>query len=217
MLTARLLRDGAPLTVHSVVEDDPDRLVRLRFSGPGAPTGEVVIPTRYGGTVPLRVLSLRGREVLLAEMDGNGGTGISQKIGVLVGVDDSGRLRVIGIENLEILDSTTCESEASLRGTVSEASAGQLRLSASFHRRRGECGFRWRGRPHRERWQEALSWDGRGILSAERPPRGAGPVRLATSAARTRVLALLAAPVTDLRRVRLERTGIYDLAAYQGR
>ncbi|WP_421989951.1 hypothetical protein [Roseococcus sp.] len=198
--------------MHSVIENHPLRLARLRFSGPDAPTGEVVIPTRYGGTPPLKILPLGGREVLLAEIDGNGGTGISQRLVALIGIDDARRLRVIGIENLELLDATTCESEASLRATISPAASGVLRLDVTFNRMRGECGFRWRGRPYRERWTEVLSWDGRATVSAAAPSRDFGPVRRAISTSRGRILALLASPVTDLRRLRLDRTGLYDLA-----
>jgi hypothetical protein len=199
--------------VRIVVQNDPERLVRLRIIGLGGPADEVVIPTRYGGTVPLRVLPLAGREVLLATIDGNGGTGLSQRLGCLIGIDAAGRLRVIGIESLDIQDTTSCESEANLRATLSPASSGILRMDVAFRRSQGDCGFRWRGRPHLERWIESLSWNGRGILSSGPQPQDAGPIRHATAVARSRVLSLLAMPTTDLRRLRLEQTGLYDLAA----
>jgi hypothetical protein len=187
--------------------------VRIRVSGQGAPAGEVVLPTRYGGDVPIKVLALGDRDILLAETDGNGGTGMAQRLGVIVGVDDAGRLRLIGIESLQIQDSTTCESEARMVGALTALAGGRLRFACDYARKRGECGFRWRGRPHRERWSESLGYDGRDAIVSSLLPSGAGPVQTATYAARQRVTRELTRPVTDLRRVRLSSTGIFDLAS----
>jgi hypothetical protein len=191
--------------------------VRIRLSGQGAPAGEVVLPTRYGGEVPVKVLALSDRDVLLAETDGNGGTGMAQRVGVFVGVDNAGRLRVIGIESLAIQDSTTCEREARMAGSITSLADGRLRFACDYARKRGECGFRWRRRPHRERWSEILSWDGRNAIASPPLPSDAGPVQRATYAARQSVSRELARPVADLRRVRLSSTGIFDLASVRSR
>ncbi|WP_159999553.1 hypothetical protein [Roseomonas sp. 18066] len=209
---ARLLPDAPPMQLRSQPQDDPERLVRIHVQRSGAAPGLVLLPSRYGGDTRLTVLPLGDRQVVMAEMDGVGGTGISQRLGVLIGIDREGQLRVIGIENLALQEAGTCESEAVLRATLS-ARPGGLALASDFQRRRGPCGFRWRGQPRRERWSETLVWDGAGPLAAAALPAGAGPVQRAAAAARRQVAGLLARPVTDLRPLALERTGLFDLAS----
>ncbi|WP_419898255.1 hypothetical protein [Roseomonas sp. USHLN139] len=178
------LRPGAPpLLVRSHPEEAPERLVRLRLSGPGAPSEVIVLPTRYGGDTRLTRLPLGWRDILLAEMDGEGGTGVSQRLGVLIALDAAGRLRVIGIENLEIQEAATCESEARLRGRLSAGPAG-LRLAGAFRRlrlslaRAAAAGGLDRdpklGRPGRRAGRRAAARGGAGAARHGRgaPPRG---------------------------------------------
>ncbi|WP_165694286.1 hypothetical protein, partial [Teichococcus deserti] len=56
------------------------------------------------------------------------------------------------------------------------------------------------------------TWDGRGPIGGLAVTRGAGPVRRAVVEARRRVAELLGPqPVTDLRGLDLEATGLYAL------
>ncbi|WP_237214995.1 hypothetical protein, partial [Falsiroseomonas oryziterrae] len=54
-------------------------------------------------------------------------------------------------------------------------------------------------------------WDGRGALRGDPPAADAPPLRRAIAAARAKVTAMLAAPVTDLRTTPWEDTGVTDL------
>lgn len=206
--TARLRPDGRPWDLR-VTADSIRRIVRLRVEGEGAPATEIVLPSRYGARPPIRALPLRGREVVLAEMPGVGGTGIAQTLVAVIALDDSGRLRVIGIENLDAVEAGVCTSDATFSTTFL---GGETALEARyrFARARGACAAEWRGRPHSEAWTDRLVWDGRGVLSAS-TPAGAGPVRRRAAEARARVATLLARGVTDVRNIGLERTGLYDL------
>jgi hypothetical protein len=63
-----------------------------------------------------------------------------------------------------------------------------------------------------ERWSARLAWSGDGPL---RPPAAGsispGVVQRRVDAARTRILALLAAPLTDATRIDFDATGIYAI------
>ncbi len=209
-VTVRLRPGGPGWIVRATTEDAPERLVRLGVEGDGAPGTQVILPSRYGARPPIRALPLRGREVILAEMPGNAGTGIGQTLVAVVAMDDAGRLRVIGIENLDAAEAGGCLSDATFSASFTGGEGG-LEVSHRFARVAGPCAEGWRGRPHAEAWVERLTWDGRGALGAPSAPAGAGPVRRKAAEARARVAALLARPVTDLRRIGLERTGLFEI------
>ncbi len=206
------LRPGQPaLTVRVTAEDLVSRLVRIRATGPGAPAGEVVLASHYGGIPPLRLVRMRGRDVVVASLTGLSGTGVSQQLGVLIAVDDQDRLRVVGIESLDAHESGACESLATLTGHLAAGPGDGLHLACAYRRTRGPCGPR-RGRPpHLERWTDQLTWDGQGAVAAAPAPAGSGPVRRATATARAKTAALLAQPVTDLQAFDMTETGLYEL------
>ena len=210
-IQARLRPGGPALQVRARAEDLVSRLVRITAAGPGAPAGEVVLSSHYGGIPPLRLVRLRGRDVVVAELTGLSGTGVAQQLGVLIAADDGDRLRVIGIENLTARDSTTCGSEATLTGRLAAGPGDGLTLDCAYKRVRGPCGPR-RGRaPHLERWTDQLTWDGQGAVIGAPAPAGSGPVRRATATARAKTAALLAQPVTDLSEFDWDGTGLYEL------
>ncbi len=212
-IQARLQPGGAPVQVRAVAQEEPRRLVRVRAAGPGAPAGEVVLPSHYGGVGKLRKVSLRGRDIVLAPMDGEGGTGVSQRLVAMIAVDDDGRLRVIGLETLEGRESGTCRSEAAIALRLAPAGADGLRAAFTYNRVRGPCGQRGRDRPHREAWADVLAWDGRGAVTSPPAPAGAGPVRRATGEARANVARLLAAPMTDLSDIELGELGLFKVVS----
>ena len=210
-IQARLRPGGPALQVRAKAEDLVSRLVRITVAGPGAPAGEVILASHYGGIGPLRLVRLRGRDVVVAGLTGLSGTGVSQQLGVLIAVDDQDRLRVIGIENLDAHESGTCESLATLTGRLAAGPGDGLHLDCAYKRTRGPCGPR-RGRPpHLERWTDQLTWDSQGAVTAAPAPAGSGPVRRAIAAARVKTAALLAQPVTDLQAFDMTETGLYEL------
>jgi len=202
------LRAGAPPVTLELAAVPRERIVRIRAAG--AVTGEVVLPSQLGGVGSARVLPLAGREVVVVNMAGLNGPGVTQLLGAVIAADDEGRLRIIGIENLDARETSTCESTGRLLARPEAGEGGTLRLAWEFRRERGACGERWAGRPVREAWAEALTWDGRGALRGE-APADAPPLRRAIAAARAKVAAMLAAPVADLRGAPWEDTGVTDL------
>ncbi|WP_270936047.1 hypothetical protein, partial [Falsiroseomonas oryzae] len=206
---ARLRPGGPPVPVEVSAIAGRERAQRLRATG--AVTGEVILPVRHGGTGTPRVLPLANREVVLLNMAGLTGTGVAQQLGAVIAADDQGRLRVIGLENLDARDNSSCESEARLTGRLEPGEGGTVQLACAFQRVRGSCGQRWQGTPARAAWTDTLRWDGSGALRSDPPPADAGRMRHAVATAREKVAAMLAAPVADLRAVDWEATGIADL------
>lgn len=205
---AARFRPGAPPTrVEARV--GTDRVIRLRGAGRGAPEGEVLLPTRYGGLQPLAAVRFGERDLVLARFDGNGGTGVSQTLGALIGADARNRLRVVGVESLELRETPGCEEESTLRARLLERS--EPVLSWAFRRDRGPCAPpRLRGAA--ETWSDTLAWLGEGVVTAPAPPANAGPVRRRVAQARLALgRALLAQPVTDLRGSVVADSGIFDL------
>ncbi|WP_237217893.1 hypothetical protein, partial [Falsiroseomonas oryziterrae] len=181
------LRPGAPPVALELAAatEARERIVRIRASGPVA--GEIVLPSQLGGVGSARVLPLAGREVVVVNMAGLNGPGVTQQLGAVIAADDEGRLRIIGIEQLDSRETSTCESTGRLTARPEAGEAAALRLAWEFRRERGSCGDRWQGRPVRETWAEALHWDGRGALRGDPPAADAPPLRRAIAAARAKV------------------------------
>jgi hypothetical protein len=210
-LELRLRPNGPYGALLFTATSGADPIIRIRATGQQAPTGEVVLPMRHGGLGATRIVPLAGRDVVVVDMTGLTGTGVSQRLGAVVAADELGRLRVIGLENLEAQESGTCESTARLVGLLEPVAGGTLRLSCTFQRQRGSCGQRWRGTPRREAWVDALSWDARGALTGGALPVGAGPVQRAALEVRQNLERLLSQHVTDLRSIPWQDTGLFEL------
>lgn len=205
------LRAGAPpigfeLTGASIGRD---RVQRLRASG--AVGGEIILPSRSGGTGSARVLPMHDREVILVNLAGLVGTGVAQQLGALVGADDQGRLRIIGLENLDARENSSCQSEGRLTGRLEPGEDGTLLLACAFQRVRGPCGQNWTGAMPRLAWTDTLTWDGRGAVQGEPAPDDASRLRHAVANARAKVAAMLTPVVTDLRGVDWEATGVSEI------
>uniref|UniRef100_UPI00135A58D7 hypothetical protein n=1 Tax=Roseomonas sp. 18066 TaxID=2681412 RepID=UPI00135A58D7 len=212
-LTARLLQGGAPWRLRArVIETAPEKVLHLGFRGPGAPETEIILPRPMGTAGRLRVVAMGGRQVVAASMEGNTGTGITQRLVVFIGCDAEERLRIIGIESRSAQETMQCTSETALENRLQADGQGGIRVHVSFARTRGDCGQQWDGKPYREAWTDRLTWDGRGPIGGLAVTRGAGPVRRAVVEARRRVAELLGPqPVTDLRGIDLAPTGLFNL------
>ncbi|MGG5820592.1 hypothetical protein [Falsiroseomonas sp. HW251] len=209
-LEARLRPGGPPVAIElAAASAGRERVQRLRASG--AVTGEVILPTQTGAAGSPVVLPLAGREVVMVNMAGTTGIGLTQQLGAVIGADEAGRLRIIGLENLDARDNSNCESEGRLTGRFVPGAEGALNLDCAFQRIRGSCGQRWQGTPRRESWTDMLEWDGRGALRGEPPPDDAPRIRHAMANARQRVAAMLTPVVTDLRQVDWDGTGVTEL------
>jgi hypothetical protein len=166
--------------------------------------GEVRLPTWYGDGRVLRALPVAGREVLVAEFQGNRGTGVAQKLAAVIGWDDAAGLRILAIETLSFRDAQTSAASRRMTGAL-EATPGRdaLLLRHETALRRG------RGAERREAWTTRLAWFGTGLPAAPATPPRAGEVRRRVDAARARIQALLAAPVTDATGLDYDEAGIW--------
>lgn len=205
--TAIVLRPGAaPATIRArTLRSDAGEAFVIRFDGPGAPQAEIRLPTWYADGRVLRSLPIAGREVLLASFQGNRGTGVAQRLAAVIGVDDAGALRILGIETLSFHDAQVSTASRRLEGVLEprpERDALLLRQTTTG---------RIRPRPETtERWTTRLSWSGGGVLVAEPTPPGAGEIRRRVDAARARIAAVLAAaPLTDATRIDYDESGIW--------
>jgi len=207
--TSVALRPGRPraaIRARTEVQPNGEAFV-IALATPGGPEGEVRLPTWYGDGRILQALPLAGREVLLTEFQGNRGTGIVQKLVAVIGCDDAGALRVLGIETRSFRDAQVSNARRSLDGRI-EASARRDALLLR-HATTGRIGV---GPERRERWTTALGWSGQGVLSASSTPRDAGEIRRRVDRARARMAAILsAAPLTDATRIDYDATGIWSV------
>jgi hypothetical protein len=205
--TAIALRPGAPpATIRArTVRSDAGESFAIDFTGPGAPAGEIRLPTWYGDGRILRALPIAGREVLLASFQGNRGTGVTQRLVAAIGCDDAGALRILGIETQLFRDNQVSTASRRMEGRLEATSARNALLL-----RQSTTG-RVRPRPERtERWTTRLAWDGTGILAAAPTPRDAGDIRRRVDAARGKIAAILsAAPVTNATRIDYDETGLW--------
>jgi hypothetical protein len=205
------LRPGGPPVAIEVAPATFARERVQRIAATGALTGEVILPSLTGTVGTPVVLPLANREVVVVTMSGLAGIGLAQQLGAVIGADDEGRLRIIGLENLDARDNSTCETEGRLTGRFAPAEGGALGFACAFQRVRGSCGQRWRGPPVSLAWTDMLVWDGQGALRGDPPPEDASRLRHAVANARQKVTAMLRPVVTDLRRVDWDATGVTEL------
>jgi hypothetical protein len=130
---------------------------------------------------------------------------VAQRLAAVIGVDDAGALRILGIETLSFHDAQVSSASRRLEGVLEprpERDALLLRQTTTG---------RIRPRPESsERWTTRLSWTGSGVLVAEPTPPGAGEIRRRVDAARGKIAAILAAaPVTDATRIDYDAAGIW--------
>jgi hypothetical protein len=211
--TSIVLRPGLPpATIRARTQRSGSaEAFAITFTGPGAPEGEVRLPTWYSDGRVLRTLPIAGREVLLASFQGNRGTGVAQRLAAVIGIDDAGALRILGIETLSFDDAQVSTASRRMEGVIEprpERDALLLRQTTTG---------RVRPRPETsERWTTRLSWSSQRVLTAEPTPPGAGEVRRRVDAARAKIAMILAAaPVTDATGIDYDETGIWAVGYAQ--
>ncbi|WP_198371360.1 hypothetical protein [Roseomonas rosulenta] len=205
--TTVALRPGQPRATVGVRNAQAERgfVFSIAFGGPGAPSGEIRLPTWYGDGRILRALPIAGREVLLARFQGNRGTGVAQTLVAVIGCDDAGRLRILGIETLSFRDAQVSTASRRMEGSLDAVQA----RDALLLRQSTTARIRGRGET-REGWTTRLAWNGNGILTAPPTPPRAGEVRRRVDAARGKIAAILsAAPVTDATAIDHDETGLW--------
>jgi len=165
-------------------------------------TAEFRLPSWYGHAGIETRLRAAGRDLLLVGFEGITGTGVRQRLGALLGFDNAGGPRVLGIETLSALDAQISTEQRETQGRFAATEAG-LRLTM---RQRTTI----RGRATSLEWRTAFTWTGDGIPQAAPTPPVAPEPRARIDAARAAISGWLAlAPRTNLTAAPLEETGLY--------
>ncbi|RVT95926.1 hypothetical protein EOD42_12370 [Rhodovarius crocodyli] len=196
---------GVSCRAQIMVEPSGGMCMRIRVRD----VGQIVLPSWYGNARVVGRLTARDREVLLVSFEGNHGTGVSQRLGALIGMDNTRQLRVLGIETLEAEDNQVSTANRSTLGAVTGQPGGfavsvVVRTDIEHHGRR---------QPSRvARWRTELPWDGQGVIPAPPPPPGAQEEHARVDRTRAAVADWLAeAPRTDLREAPFEEWGLWNV------
>jgi hypothetical protein len=161
--------------------------------------GSVRLPSHHRRAAVLGRVNAAGREVLLARFEGprfdrDG----EQMLQALIGFDNAGQLRVLGIET---------RTAKVMSGAVTRETDG--RLAAVPTGFAITMSMRGRGMPSL-RWNTNLPWDGEGTIDAPATPPGSPAERTQVDDARREVAAYLAAePRLDFRAVPLRDWKIF--------
>lgn len=207
----RLSSNAAPTTL-SVQHQAIERGVILRFAGEGRPMETVTLPSWYGHARVFAVLPMRGREVVLAAFEGARGTGVYQEIAAIIGREDGGALRILGLETLRYRDSGICDGQRLFTGrfTAQPDGAG-LRYDVFARGLPGACPPRRAGLGWREEFGTTLRWSGSGVLMLPVRRGEAGRTRIRVETARARAHAWLrAAPRVAVTQEDVRRLGLME-------
>ncbi|MDB5315696.1 MAG: hypothetical protein JWO24_1540 [Rhodospirillales bacterium] len=189
----RLTVGGPPSTLTVQVMPDERRLV-LSFETEGAATETITLPSWYGFARVFAVMPMRGREVVLASFEGNTGTGDYQEIAAIIGREDGGALRILGLETLRYRNSGTCDGQSLFTGRFTAQPDGVgLRYDVFARGLPSACPPRRAGAGWREEFGTTLRWSGTGVLTLPVRRGQAGRTRIRVEAARTRAYAWLRA------------------------
>ncbi len=189
----RLTPEAAPerLTVRIV---PLERRIEISFTRPRGGAETVSLPSWYGFARVFAVLPMRGREVALAAFEGATGTGLVHDIAAIIGREDGGRLRILGLETLRYRDISTCDGQRffSARFTAQPDGTG-LRYDVFARGLPSACPPRRAGAGWREEFGTTLRWSGTGVLALPVRRGEAGRTRIRVEAARARAHAWLRA------------------------
>ncbi len=214
MPIARRAALGAILATPALANTHERRLVPLPGRAPitvsAALDGQVFtvrlgdapfqFPSWYGQARIETRLRAAGRDLILVGFEGQRGTGVSQRLAAVLGFDDAGQARVLGIETLRSHDAGDPRAIRETTGRLEAAQDG-LRLS-----------IRNRFRQATAEWRTPLTWSGAGVLAAPASPPGASEPQRRMDAARAALAPWLAlAPRTDLRAAPFDETGLYNV------
>lgn len=203
-----------PVITRIMTSADHGKTFEFRAAGPGVPAGHITIPSWYGGAHLQGMVRIADRGLALLAFAGNTGTGVFQKLLLIVGVGNAGQLRILGIETLSSRENGDCALAETLLGRVQAAPVGQsLRVSyAGAGVRTNACPARPGGRRRwRMRWTVALPWAGDGVLPPTTATGSASNVtrRLGETRART-ARWLDEAPRDSISSEDMDRLRLYD-------
>ncbi|MBR0655654.1 hypothetical protein [Plastoroseomonas arctica] len=208
----RLAPNAAPV-VLSVRPMSIERVLVLSFAGEDGPPETITLPSWYGFARVFAVLPLRGREVVLASFEGVTGTGVYQEIAAIIGREDGGALRILGLETLRYRNAGTCDGQSLFTGRFTAQPDGVgLRYDVFARGLPSACPPRRASAGWREEFGTTLRWSGSGVLMLPVRRGEAGRTRIRVETARARAHAWLrGAPrvmvtLDDVRRLGLMET-----------
>ncbi len=163
--------------------------------------GTVRLPSHHRRAQVVGTTQTAGRDVLIARFEGNDGTGVAQTLAALIGCDNAGHLRVLGIETIAARDYMVSTANRETEGRLTGNARGfELRVSMRGH-----------NVPER-RWNTLLPWNGDGAVAAPATPPGSPPERVRMDEARREVAAFLRAePRVNLLEVPMRDWKIYNV------
>jgi hypothetical protein len=186
----KLMPNAAPITLSARI--DGPALV-IAFEGEGAPAERITLPTRYGHARLIGLLPVRGRELALAAFEANTAAGEYQEIAAVIGREDSGLLRIIGLETIRYRRTGACDAVNLLTGRFTAQPDGTGLRYDVFARGLGSTcpapragALSWR-----EEFGTTLRWTGSGVLTLPIRRATAGRTRIRVEAARARAIAWL--------------------------
>ena len=199
---------GIPATLRML---PLERGLLLGFETDGV-TEAVSLPSWHGHARVFAVLPLRGREVVLASFEGNTGTGVYQEIAAIIGREDDGALRILGLETLRYRTAGPCDAQSLFTGRFTAQPDGTgLRYDVFARGLPGACPPRRAGAGWREEFGTTLRWSGAGVLALPVRRGEAGRTRIRVEAARARAHAWLrAAPRVVVTQQDLQRLGLME-------
>ncbi|HEY4251599.1 MAG TPA: hypothetical protein VGM87_10375 [Roseomonas sp.] len=186
----RLTANAAPVTLSSRI--DGGNLV-IGFDGDGAPAERITLPSRLGYARVIGLQPVRGRDLVLAAFEGNTGTGEYQEIAAVIGREDSGLLRIIGLETIRYRRTGTCDAVNLLTGRLGAQPDGTgLRYDVFARGFGSSCPPRHGGvATWREEFGTTLRWTGTGVLTLPVRRATAGRTRIRVETARARAITWL--------------------------
>lgn len=206
----RLAPGSAPATLRvQPAPAEPRMLVAFESDGI---TETVSLPSWYGHARVFAVLPLRGREVVLAVFEGNTGTGVYQEIAAIIGREDGGALRILGLETLRYRRTGSCDGYSLFTGRFTAQPDGTgLRYDVFARGLAGACPPRRAGAGWREEFGTTLRWSGAGVLALPVRRGEAGRTRIRVETARARAHAWLrAAPRVAVTQQDVQRLGLME-------
>lgn len=203
-----------PVVARVLTTADHRKTFEFHATGRGAPAGRITVPSWYGGAHLEGVVRIAGRDLVLIAFEGNTGTGVFQELLLIAGVDNAGRLRILGIETLSSRENGDCALAETLAGRVQASPGGQaLRVRyIGAGTRTNACPARPGGRrPWHENWQVVLPWTGEGVLPPATASGRIGSVARRLDNTRARTARWLAeAPRDVLSAEDMDRLSLYD-------
>ncbi|MBR0668297.1 hypothetical protein GXW71_28350 [Roseomonas hellenica] len=188
----RLTPNAEPVTLSTRI--DGASFV-IAFDGEGAPAERITLPSRYGHARIIGLLPVRGRELVLAAFEANTGSGEYQEMAAVIGREDSGLLRIIGLETIRYRRTGACDAMNLLTGRFTAQPDGTgLRYDVFARGLGSSCPSQRGASPSwREEFGTTLRWTGTGVLTLPVRRSTAGRTRIRVEAARARAITWLRA------------------------